>query len=118
MGPGRRLMRGLQEPTLGTLEHEAGQAAGPARAGIDANPIDPSGGRFLNRVTVHHDLAAVAAPAEKRFADPEQVSFALLGQRDLRADPCVTEEIVTEAERQLEIVQERSMLGGEALLQL
>ena len=62
---------------LSLLEHDAGQAASPARAGVDANASGADCGLGLHRVAMEHDLTEIAWRAEKRLPDQDQI-FSLL----------------------------------------
>ena len=101
-----RLTARLQEAALGALKYQTCQAAGPAGAGVDADPVGSGHRVLLDGVAMHHDLAAVAVPGEERLADPQEIGLALPRQRNVGANAGVAEEVVAEAESQVEPGQE------------
>ena len=64
---------------------------------------------------LHHDLAVAALPAQEGLADPEQIRLALPLQGQLGPDPGMAEEVVAEAEGEVEPVEQLGMGGGEAV---
>ena len=85
-----RLAPRRQEAELALLEHQAGQAAGPAGAGIDPDPVGANDRLGFHGMAVNHDPAEIVPAAQKRLPDPEQIVRDLLIQRARGVTPACT----------------------------
>ena len=115
---GRARRAGAEEAVAALLEHQTGQAAGPAGAGVDADAIEAHRRLGLDGMAVHDDLAEVAPRAQERLADPQQIVGALLVERHARAHAGVDEQIVAGLVAQLEALEELGVRARQALAQL
>src|SRR5690554_4524353 len=113
-----RLAAGAQEPVDTLLEHQAGQATGPAGAGVDADPVGAHDRLGFDRVTVHDDASQIAPGTQERLADPQEIVDRLLIERHRRIDPGVHEQVIAALEAELEPLQELHVAARNALAQM
>ena len=74
-------------------------------------------GRACRRVSVNNYCAERPAVREELFTDPQQVALCLLIERHAGANASVNEEIVTNANAEIEIGKELNVFGRHHLVE-
>src|SRR5690242_6227475 len=105
----------LQKGPFGAFENEGGERAAGERAGIDADAVALHIGPRGDGVAVHDDLAVLRLGLEKLVANPQQIFFDLLLERNARTNAGVNEEVVAFAMRQGQARHEAAVALGQAL---
>jgi hypothetical protein len=84
---------------FGTLQHQTGQLSGRVGSGVD---VDPVGANFrLSHwgVAVNDEFTELGFTEKKIGANPQQVLFALLCERNARSYSGVDEKVISTSER-------------------
>src|SRR5579863_1582271 len=92
-----------------SFEHETGQPSRGVGAGIDIDPVGVDVGFNNRRVPMHDQFLEWMFVKKKIFADPQQIVLTLTGKSSAGPHSSMDEEVVPQGERQLQLVEEKSM---------
>src|SRR5579863_3880784 len=85
-----------------TFQDSTGQPPREVSSGIDIDPVGTNLRLFRGRMPVHNDLTEVRLTQQKFIADPQEILFILLRERDIRTHASVTQKIPLQCQRRFE----------------